>query len=214
MLSAVGFADEDAPVVQNLRAAGAVSIARSNVPAFSLRFFTDNEVYGRTRNPWHAGKTPGGSSGGAAAAVATGMVPLAHASDLGGSIRYPAHACGVMGLRPTVGRIPAWVKPSERVPGLRLSTMRSQVEGVIARTSLDLAVGLQAMAKPDLRDPACVPAPFTRDVPLERGVTLGLYRGGDGAPVDQGSGPGRDRGPRAGRAAGSATKRNRAARLR
>ncbi|MDR0358474.1 MAG: amidase, partial [bacterium] len=97
------IADEDAPVVRNLRTAGAVSIGRSNVPAFSLRYFSDNEVYGRTRNPWHADKTPGGSSGGAAVAVAAGMVPMAHANDLAGSVRYPAHACGVMGLRPTVG---------------------------------------------------------------------------------------------------------------
>jgi amidase len=177
-------ATEDAPVVANLRAAGAISIGRSNVPAFSLRWFSDNEVYGRTLNPYNKDVTPGGSSGGAAAAVATGIVPLAHGNDIGGSVRYPAHVCGVMGLRPAVGRIPSWVTPEPKAPGLPPSPLMMAVEGVLARTVADLELGLTAMAVPDLRDPACVPAPFARAAPLAPGTTtLGLVRSTGESPA-------------------------------
>lgn len=101
-------ATEDSPVVANLRNAGAVIVGRTNTPAFSHRWFTDNELHGPTRNPWGKGLTPGGSSGGAAAALAAGMGAIAHGNDYGGSIRYPAYACGVAGLRPTPGRVPAF----------------------------------------------------------------------------------------------------------
>ena len=84
------LARSDSPVVANLRGAGAVIVGRSNTPAFSLRWFTDNDLHGRTLNPFDPAVTPGGSSGGAAAAVATGMGPIAHGNDYGGSIRYPA----------------------------------------------------------------------------------------------------------------------------
>lgn len=90
------------------RSAGAIIVGRSNTATYSSRWFTDNGLHGRTLNPWDAAITPGGSSGGAAAAVASGMGPLAHGNDIGGSIRYPAYACGVLGLRPTVGRVPAY----------------------------------------------------------------------------------------------------------
>ena len=102
------IAQADSPPVANWRKAGAIFIGRTNVPAFSARFFTDNALHGRTLNPWDAGRTPGGSSGGAAAAVATGIGALAHGNDRAGSIRYPAYACGVVGLRPTLGRIPTF----------------------------------------------------------------------------------------------------------
>ncbi len=96
----------DSPLVSALRKAGAIIVGRSNTPAFSLRWFTDNDLHGRTLNPFDATRTPGGSSGGAACAVATGMGPIAHGNDYGGSVRYPAWACGVVGLRTTVGRVP------------------------------------------------------------------------------------------------------------
>src|SRR5215203_2930111 len=99
---------EDSPVVANLRRAGAVIMGRTNTPAFSWRWFTDNALHGRTLNPWDAGVTPGGSSGGASAAVAAGIGAIAHGNDIGGSVRYPAYACGVAGLRPSAGRIPAF----------------------------------------------------------------------------------------------------------
>ena len=90
------IATEDSPVVANLRRAGAVVIARTNTPAFSVRWFTDNALHGRTLNPWSAAHTPGGSSGGASSAVAAGMGAIAHGNDLAGSVRYPAYCTGVV----------------------------------------------------------------------------------------------------------------------
>ena len=101
-------AQANSPVVDNLLRAGAVIVGRTNAPAFSLRWFTTNRLHGDTRNPRDPRLTPGGSSGGAAAAVAAGIGHLAHGTDIGGSIRYPAYACGVHGLRPTLGRVPAY----------------------------------------------------------------------------------------------------------
>ena len=98
-------AAEDSPVAANLRRAGAVIVGRTNTPAFSLRWFTRNSLHGATRNPLNPGLTPGGSSGGAAAACAAGIGAVAHGTDIAGSIRYPAHACGIHGLRPSLGRV-------------------------------------------------------------------------------------------------------------
>src|SRR5262249_36423077 len=94
------MAEADSPPVANWRKAGAICIGRTNTPAFSLRWHTDNALRGATLNPWAKDRTPGGSSGGSAAAVAAGICPLAHGNDYGGSIRYPAMACGVAGIRP------------------------------------------------------------------------------------------------------------------
>ncbi|MGY3407475.1 hypothetical protein ACVWZV_003588 [Bradyrhizobium sp. GM5.1] len=102
------IAREDNPVVANFRKAGAVLLGRTNCPAFSYRWFTTNLVHGDTKNPRDASLTPGGSSGGAGSAVAAGIGHIAHGTDIAGSIRYPAYACGVHGLRPTLGRIPAF----------------------------------------------------------------------------------------------------------
>ncbi|GAA1033604.1 MULTISPECIES: amidase family protein [Amycolatopsis] len=114
-------AAEDSPVVANLRKAGAVIVGRTNTPAFSHNWFTDNDLYGATMNPWNRQLTPGGSSGGAAAAIATGMCALAQGNDLGGSVRFPAFACGIVGLRPTVGRIPSHLSKPEPLPRSPLS---------------------------------------------------------------------------------------------
>ncbi|MFQ6748896.1 amidase family protein, partial [Bordetella pertussis] len=102
------IAQANSPVVDNLRRAGAVILGRTNAPAFSLRWFTSNLLHGRTLNPRNAALTPGGSSGGAASAVAAGIGQLAHGTDIAGSIRYPAYACGVHGLRPSLGRVAAY----------------------------------------------------------------------------------------------------------
>ena len=147
----------DNPVVANLRKAGAVLLGRTNTPAFSLRWFTRNSLHGHTRNPRNPGITPGGSSGGAAAAVAAGIGAIGHGTDIGGSIRYPAYACGVHGLRPTLGRIPAWnATGAERHIGGQLMA----VSGPIARTIADVRLGFAAMAARDIRDPWWVGAPL------------------------------------------------------
>jgi amidase len=150
-------AQANSPVVDNLVRAGAVLLGRSNAPAFALRWFTSNLAHGNTKNPRDPSLTPGGSSGGAAAAVATGIGAIAHGTDIGGSIRYPAYACGVHGLRPTLGRVPAYNASSpERGIGAQLMA----VSGPIARTIADLRVSLAAMAAPDPRDPWWTPAPL------------------------------------------------------
>jgi amidase len=144
------------PVVDNLLRAGAVILGRTNTPAFSYRWFTTNLVHGATKNPRDPALTPGGSSGGAAAAVAAGIGALAHGTDIAGSIRYPAYACGVHGLRPTPGRVAAFNASSpERTIGPQITA----VSGPIARTIADLRLGLAALSAPDARDPWWVPAP-------------------------------------------------------
>jgi amidase len=163
-------AQVDSPVVANLRRAGAVVLGRTNAPAFSLRWFTSNLLHGATRNPRDPALTPGGSSGGAAAAVAAGIGHLAHGTDIAGSIRYPAYACGVHGLRPTLGRVAAYNASSpERSIGPQLMA----VSGPIGRTIADLRVGLAAMAAPDPRDPWWVPAPLAGpDAPRRAALCL------------------------------------------
>ncbi len=151
-------AEQDSPVVANLRKAGAIIIGRTNTPEFSLRWFTDNPLRGLTKNPWDHGVTPGGSSGGAASAVVLGIGDIAHGNDLGGSLRYPAYACGVATIRPSFGRVPAY-NPSgveERPPTLQLMS----VQGPIAREVRDVRLALAAMAQADARDPWWVPAPL------------------------------------------------------
>jgi amidase len=145
------------PVVDNLRRAGAVILGRTNTPAFSYRWFTTNLLHGDTKNPRDPALTPGGSSGGAAAAVTAGIGHLAHGTDIAGSIRYPAYACGVHGLRPTPGRVAAYnASGPERGIGPQLTA----VSGPIGRTIADLRAGLAAMAAYDPRDPWWVPAPL------------------------------------------------------
>jgi amidase len=151
------IAATNSPVVDNLLKAGAVILGRTNAPAFSYRWFTSNRLHGRTINPRNAELTPGGSSGGAAAAVAAGIGHLAHGTDIAGSIRYPAYACGIHGLRPTLGRVAVYnASGPERTIGGQLMA----VSGPLARTVHDLRLGLAAMAAPDPRDPWWSPAPL------------------------------------------------------
>jgi amidase len=163
-------AQVNSPAVDNLRRAGAVLLGRSNAPTFALRWFTSNLLHGGTRNPRDPSLTPGGSSGGGAAAVASGIGHLALGTDIGGSIRYPAYACGVHGLRPTLGRVPAYNASSpERPIGAQLMS----ATGPMGRTIEDLRVGLLAMSAPDLRDPWWVPAPMEGPpVPLLAAICL------------------------------------------
>lgn len=155
----VAFRDDvaavDSPQVANLRRAGAIFVGRSNTPAFSYRWFTSNDLHGRTLNPWSAAHTPGGSSGGASSAVASGMVPLAHGNDIGGSVRYPAYACGVVGLRPTVGRVAGTFGPPDADPSLSVQSML--VQGPLARSVEDIRLAMRGFSGPDPRDPVHVP---------------------------------------------------------
>jgi amidase len=150
-------ARSNSPVVDNLRKAGAVILGRTNCPAFSYRWFTTNLIHGDTRNPRDPGITPGGSSGGAGAAVAAGIGHIAHGTDIAGSIRYPAYACGVHGLRPTMGRVAAFNASSPERP---IGPQISAVSGPLARTVGDLRIALAAMSARDVRDPWWVPAPL------------------------------------------------------
>lgn len=150
-------AEQDNPVVANLRRAGAVVIGRTNTPAFSLRWFCRNSLHGDTLNPHDRGITPGGSSGGAGAAAAAGIGAVAHGTDIAGSVRYPAYACGLHGLRPTFGRVAAvnFTTP-DRYAGGQLCA----VSGPLARSIEDIRLSLIAMAAPDPRDPWWAPVPL------------------------------------------------------
>src|SRR3981189_2765337 len=151
------IARANSPVVDNLRKAGAVILGRTNCPAFSYRWFTTNLLHGDTRNPRDASITPGGSSGGAGAAVASGIGYIAHGTDIAASLRYPAYACGVHGLRPTVGRIAAF---NAALPERPIGPQISAVSGPLARTIRDLRIARAAMSGYDSRDPWWVPAPL------------------------------------------------------
>ena len=154
---------QDATVVARLRGAGAVIVGKTNLPTLAQDTQTHNAVFGRTNNPWDVARTPGGSSGGGAVAVAAGMSPLEVGSDIGGSIRIPAHYCGVFGLKPTDGRIPI----SGHIPGFPGAPrgVRHQgVAGPLARTVEDLRLALHLLAGPDGRDTEVLPFPV-RDVP-------------------------------------------------
>ena len=154
------IAERDSPVVANLRKAGAVIIGRTNTPAFSLRWFCRNQLHGQTLNPRNPDLTPGGSSGGAGSAVAAGIGAIGHGTDIAGSVRYPAYANGVHGLRPTLGRIPAVnFSGPDRLIGAQLMA----VSGPLARTVRDVRISYQAMAARDVRDPWWVPVPHDLD---------------------------------------------------
>jgi Asp-tRNA(Asn)/Glu-tRNA(Gln) amidotransferase A subunit family amidase len=143
--------DEDCASVARLRAAGAVFVGKTNNPEFCYRGITDNALFGPTRNPWDPERTPGGSSGGSAAAVAAGMVPLALGTDGGGSIRIPASFCGIAGLKPTFGLVP-------KEPGFA-NWRTLSVDGPLARTVADLALMLAVMAGPSSADDQTWPVP-------------------------------------------------------
>lgn len=174
------IAPADSAVVANLRAAGAIPAGRTNAPGYSYRYFTDNDLHGRTLNPRDPALTPGGSSGGAAAALAVGIGAIAHGNDLGGSIRYPAYACGVAGLRPSLGRVPAYnpTAAAERPIALQLFS----VQGPLARRVADLRFALEAMMTGAQPDPWHTPAPLA-GAPVPRPIRVALATLGADPPV-------------------------------
>jgi amidase len=151
--------------VARLRAAGAIPIGCTNLPDFAIGWHCDSELWGATVNPWDAGRTPGGSSGGEAAAIATGMSPLGLGNDTGGSLRVPAQYCGVGTLKATLGRIPhaTTIEPRDLPIGHQLMG----VEGPMARRVSDLRASFEVMAGPSWRDPWTVPAPLRGPEPAK-----------------------------------------------
>ena len=174
------IAASDSPLVQSLREAGAILVGRNNAPAFSLRWFTDNAFHGRTLNPFNPAVTPGGSSGGAAAATAMGMGAIAHGNDYGGSIRYPAWACGVVGLRTTVGRVPSY---KASAPNRILSNQQMSVQGPLTRTVADARLALQVMARGSALDPQWTPAPLEW-ADARQPTRVAVFRRWTHSPVD------------------------------
>ncbi|MFC4942153.1 amidase [Pseudonocardia sp. GCM10023141] len=154
------IAPQDAPAVAALRRAGAIPIARTNMPDFATRWHTDNDLNGPTLNPWDPARSPGGSSGGDAVAVATGMTPLGLGGDYGGSLRLPAAFCGVASLRATPGRIAGASSLPGPAPSLTIQLFSAP--GPLARTVRDLELAYGAMLGADPRDPNWIPA---SDVP-------------------------------------------------
>src|SRR5437762_11870959 len=158
---------EDALIVRRLRAAGAVILGKTNCPEFAAGGNTFNEVFGRTRNPWDPTKSAGGSTGGGAAALVSGMIALAEGTDLGGSLRIPASFCGIVGLRPSVGLV--------RTEPTDWAWDTVQVTGPMARTAEDVALMLQAIAGPSDLSPIAQPIAGRNFVAaVEAGVRRGI----------------------------------------
>ena len=161
-------AERDSPVVANLRRAGAVIVGRTNTPAFSMRWFTRNSLHGHTLNPRNSALTPGGSSGGAAASVAAGICALGHGTDIAGSIRSPAYACGLHGIRPSFGRVPA---VNLSLPDRHIGAQMTAVSGPLGRSVADLKLALEAMSAESHLDPWWVPATPT-PAPVEKKAAI------------------------------------------
>ncbi|MDE0185289.1 MAG: amidase [Candidatus Poribacteria bacterium] len=156
--------DEDALIVERLKTAGAITIGKTNTPEFGAGAQTFNAVFGETLNPYDTSKTCGGSSGGAAAALACRMLPIADGSDMGGSLRIPGNFCNVVGFRTSHGRVPIWPNLTGWFP--------ITVQGPMARTVQDAALVLSAIAGPDSRSPIAIAEPGGRFArPLERDFT-------------------------------------------
>ncbi len=174
------IATEDAPLVARLRAAGAVILGVTNTPELLMAWETDNLLYGRTNNPWDLTRTSGGSSGGEAAAIAAGLSAGGVGSDGGGSIRVPAHFCGICGLKPTPGRIPS----TGHYPKAGGPFALIGVVGPMARTVEDVQTMFEAMAGSDDGDPCAAPAPM-REIQetAMRAITIGFFEDDGRTPV-------------------------------
>jgi amidase len=152
------YPSRDAPAVERLKAAGAIPIGRTNMPSGAIRWHCESELWGTTLNPWDRSRTPGASSAGEAATIATGMSPLGLGSDGLGSLRHPAQCCGISVLKPTLGRVPqaSSAGPDPATIGIQLSV----VVGPLARRIADLRTAFEVTAGPTWRDPWTVPAPL------------------------------------------------------
>jgi amidase len=152
------MANDDAPPVELMRRAGAVALARTNMPDLGLRINTESSLYGVTHNPWKRGRTAGGSSGGEAAAIASGMSPIGLGNDIGGSLRNPAYACGIASIKPSRGRV-AQGNPSS-ILDMPINSQIMLVNGVLARTVSDVRLGLGVVMGAHHRDPQSIDVPL------------------------------------------------------
>ena len=172
------IAKKDSPVVKNLRNSDALMLGKTNTPAFSIHWFTRNSLHGHTLNPHNKNITPGGSSGGAAAATAAGMGAIGHGTDIAGSIRYPAYACGIHGLRPSIGRVPMinYTTPDRHIGGQIMA-----VSGPLARSIKDLELALKVMSKENYDDPWWTPLPLSLPMPEKK---IALLKKIEGLKID------------------------------
>jgi len=151
-------ATQDAPAVERMRFAGAIPFARTNLPDLGLRVHTNSALHGLTKNPWDSSRTAGGSSGGEASALASGMSPLGLGNDIGGSLRNPAYACGVTSIKPSTQRVP--YATTTMPGGTMLATQLMLVQGVLGRHVADVRLGLSIIAGAHPRDPYAISAPL------------------------------------------------------
>lgn len=173
-------ATADAPVVARLREAGAIPLARTNLPDFAFRWHTESGRAGHTVSPWDPARTPGGSSGGEAVALATGMTPLGLGNDFGGSLRVPSQMCGTAALRPTQGRI---ADAAVTQPPAPLWIQLFNGQGPMARRVDDLHLAFEILSGPDARDPRWVPAPLSGPA-MEGPIRVAVVRDPIGAGID------------------------------
>ncbi len=168
------IASQDSPVVKNLRSSDALLLGKTNTPAFSIHWFTRNSLHGHTLNPHNKNITPGGSSGGAGSATAAGMGAIGHGTDIAGSIRYPAYACGIHGLRPSIGRVPMvnYTTPDRHIGGQIMA-----VSGPLARCVKDIEIALKAMSVENYDDPWWAPIPFSFPMPKKKIALLTKIEG-------------------------------------
>ncbi|MEY4224846.1 MAG: hypothetical protein RIS33_1780 [Actinomycetota bacterium] len=180
---AEAVSSSDAPVVERMRGAGAIPIGRTNLPDLGLRIHTDSHLHGLTRNPWNPARTAGGSSGGEGSSLASGMSPIGLGNDVGGSLRNPAHCCGVASIKPTVGVIPY----ATEIPptALNLAFQLMVVEGVMARRVSDVRIGFDIVRGAHSRDPYSVPADL-KSAPSDRKWRVAVLAEPPGGRTDPG----------------------------
>jgi amidase len=174
-------ASTDAPMIARMREAGAIPLARTNLPDFAFRWDTTSGRAGHTNNPWDPTRTPGGSSGGEAVALATGMTPLGLGNDLGGSLRVPAQMCGIAAIKPTRGRVAEGAVTEPAVQPMAIQ--QTMCAGPMARRVADLRLALGILSAPDARDPRWVPAPL-QGTPVGGPIRVAVVRDPLGAGTD------------------------------
>lgn len=178
---AEAIAPVDAPVVERMRAAGGIPIGQTNLPDMALRVHTDSSLHGLTRNPWDLARTTGGSSGGEAAALATGMSPIGLGNDIGGSLRNPANACGIASIKPSLGRVAdaGFVPSQQRLFAVQMMN----AQGPLARCVKDVRLGLQILIGAHPRDPNSFDLPLVGQ-PLARPIRVAVLATPPGGSCD------------------------------